>query len=78
MKPIDMLENVAVILCMAATIQVSFFAQDANFYIVFSLFTVSSLILATILYIKKCFAQVRLQSFFILMNAFALIKLISQ
>jgi len=75
MKLIVVVENLAVILCVVASLEVSVFASEANFHFIFSAFALSSLTLTVVLFIKKQFAQMRLQLFFVVMNLFALVKL---
>ncbi|MDX8383281.1 MAG: hypothetical protein R8M45_04310 [Ghiorsea sp.] len=74
MSSIKTIENVATVLCMLATIDISFFAATANFMLVFSLFLASSLILAVTTYLSANYSIMRLQIFFIAMNSIALVK----
>jgi len=74
MKTIDVVENLAVALAILASCMISFFAKDANFVVVFSMFLVSALALAVTSTIKNQWAIMRLQTFFVLVNTFALVK----
>jgi len=74
MKKIDIIENVAVATCVAASCLISFYAKEVNFPLVFSLFLVSAATLTITTTIKKQWAIMRLQAFFVLINAFALVK----
>ena len=67
-------ENVATILAMVGTCLISFFAKDSNFALVFGIFLISAVILSYTMFIKKEYAIMRLQLFFVMMNSFALIK----
>jgi len=71
---LKIIENVAVVICVAASVMISIYAKDANFVLVFSLFSVSALILAVTTYLKKDYAICLLQVFFVAVNTFALVK----
>jgi len=70
------IEDLAVVICVSASVMVSFFAAETNFAILFSLFLVSALILSVTTYLKKNFPIMRLQMFFVLINTFALTKIL--
>jgi len=74
MNKIDIVENIAVVTTVAASCMISFFAKDANFALVFSLFLISAAALVITTSIKKQWAIMRLQAFFVAINTFALLK----
>jgi len=74
---IDIAENIAVGCTIILSSMIAFYADNTPFIVVFPLFVAASIVLAYTTYIKQQYAIMRLQLFFILINTFAFIKLIT-
>jgi len=68
------LERGSVVVTICAALTVAFYAEKANFTLLFSLFAGAAALMTLALYVKEQWSQMYLQGAMILINLFALIK----